>query len=186
MRVLRDNGLNRRFLYECRHRQDALTVCWRRRSSRYANLRFSDAPGSDTTTTTLAPCLAKPTEAARPMPLPPPVTRATFPVKSMCSVPCAVVGRKSITSRRRDYAAGSPVERPADRRQGGRCYCGICIWMSRAACCRGRRKRRLAAASLKLPEMVLTLSAATTWPFGRRTGTAMPQMARSSSPSTQA
>ena len=47
----------------------------------------SAAVPSRSTTTTRAPRCAKATEAARPIPLPPPVIRATFPVKSILLVP---------------------------------------------------------------------------------------------------
>src|SRR5215475_5325310 len=43
---------------------------------------WAPAP-SRSTTTTFAPCRANATDVARPMPLPPPVTSATLPVKSI-------------------------------------------------------------------------------------------------------
>src|SRR5262245_48767514 len=43
----------------------------------------SPPAASRSTTTTLAPPRANPIDEARPMPLPPPVTRATLPLKSM-------------------------------------------------------------------------------------------------------
>src|ERR1700679_2926723 len=49
----------------------------------------SPAAWSRSTTTTLAPRLAKPSAAARPMPLPAPVINATLPVNSIFfSPPC--------------------------------------------------------------------------------------------------
>src|SRR6185312_11085408 len=81
----------------------------------------SPSDSSRSTTTTFAPPLAKPSEVARPMPPPPPITIATLPVKSIASLPLVVL-RPMLAS----YAAtqsplgGNHAEDPAGRQSAQR------------------------------------------------------------------